>query len=302
MRITHNMIFNRLTADIQDAAGRVFRQQRQIATAKRISTPSDDPVGASLAISLKASLDELQQARRNGAEAEARLQASSDALDNILSAIGSVRDLALRGSADTGGPQDRQSLADEVNHHLEQVLAEANARSIDGYLFGGTQTTVAPFTATRDSDGLIVAVSANPLGIDGRVTAQLAGGATMTTNVSGSDVFSKSVDLFQLLVQVRDQLKTGSASDVAATLGSLDQALDQVRAASSGVGSRIARIRQVQQEAENALLTLKARLSETEDADLAEVSIQFQQAQTVYQAALATASRVLGRSLLDFLQ
>lgn len=306
MRITNNIIFSQLTADINAASARLFRQQRQITSAQRINVPSDDPLGAGVALSLRTALAQIEQAQRNGAAAEARLQASSNRLDSFLSTIGQVRDLALRGSTGTLTTSDRQNLAAEVNQRLEQILADANGQSIDGYLFGGTQTAVVPFTATRDVNGNIIAVSANPLGINGQVKANLPGGVSMMANVLGSDVFSKPIGafsgLFPLLINVRDQLNTGTAASVAATLADLDQALDLVGGVSADVGSRIRRIRELGQGAERDLVNLKARLSETEDTDLAEASIQFQQAQNVYQAALAVASRVVRTSLLDFLR
>lgn len=306
MRITNNMISSQLTANINAAASRLFRQQRQIASAKRIDVPSDDPLGASLAISLRTALAQLLQAQRNGDAAEARLQVSDGLLGGIQAAMGRVKDLALQGSSDTLTGTERQALAGEVNQMLEQVFAAANGSSIDGYLFGGTQTTVAPFTATRDLNGNIIAVSANPLGINGQVKADLPGGVTMVVNVPGSDVFSKPVGafsgIFPMLINVRDQLNTGTAASVGATLTDLDQALDVVRGVITDVSSRIARIQELQQGAESDLVVLKARLSQTEDTDLAGASIEFQQAQNVYQAALAAASRVLQTSLLDFLK
>lgn len=306
MRITNNMISSQLTADINAAASRLFRQQRQIASAKRIDVPSDDPLGASLALSLRTALAQLLQAQRNGDAAEGRLQASGGLLGGIQSAMGRIKDLALQGSADTLTATERQALAGEVNQMLEQILAAANGSSIDGYLFGGTQTTVAPFTATRDVNGNIIAVSANPLGVNGQVKGDLPGGVTMVVNVPGSDVFSKPVGafsgIFPMLINVRDQLNTGSAASVGATLSDLDQALDVMRGVITDVSSRIARIGELQQRVASDLVALRARLSQTEDADVAEASIQFQEAQTVYQAALAAASRVLRTSLLDFLR
>lgn len=306
MRITSNAIFHQLTADINRAANRLFERQRQVASSKRMATASDDPVGAGLAVSLHESLAQLIQAQRNGDQAEARLQASQGVLADILSDLGDVKDLAFRGVDGALTLSDRQNLATQVNQKLERLLADANARSIDGYLFGGTQTTVAPFTATRDANGEITAVTANPSGIAGQVNAELLGGLRVVVNVPGSTVFTttspQTVNIFPLLITVRDQLRAGSVSGVEATLGNLDAAVDQVRVVTADVGSRIGRIRDIQQRSQSALLTLRDRLSRIEDTDIAEASIEFQAAQNVYQAALAAASKVVQINLVDFLR
>lgn len=306
MRITSNAIFHQLTADINRAANRLFERQRQVASSKRMATASDDPMGAGMAVSLRESLAQLLQAQRNGDQAEARLQASQEVLTDIFSVLGDVKDLASRGVDGALTDSDRQNLATQVNQGLEQLLSDANAHSIDGYLFGGTQTTVAPFTATRDANGEITAVTANPSGIAGQVNTELLGGLRVVVNVPGSTVFTttspQTVNIFPLLITVRDQLRAGSVSGVEATLGNLDAAVDQVRVVMADVGSRIGRIRDIQQRSQSDLLALRGRLSRIEDTDIAEASIEFQQAQNVYQAALASASKVMQINLVDFLR
>lgn len=306
MRITSNAIFHQLTADINRAANRLFERQRQVASSKRMATASDDPMGAGLAVSLRETLAQLLQAQRNGDQAEARLQASQGVLTDILSVLGDVKDLAFQSVNGVLTGSDRQNLATQVNQGLEQLLSDANARSIDGYLFGGAQTTVAPFTATRDANGEITAVTANPLGVAGQVNAELPGGLRVVANVPGSTVLTstspQTVDIFPLLITVRDQLRAGNVAGVEATLVNLDAAVDQMRVVMADVGSRIGRIRDIQQRSQSDLLTLRGRLSRIEDTDIAEASIEFQQAQNVYQAALAAASKVVQINLVDFLR
>lgn len=309
MRITSNAIFHQLTADINRAANRLLERQRQVASSKRMATASDDPMGAGMAVSLRESLAQLLQAQRNGDQAEARLQASQEVLTDIFSVLGDVKDLASRGVDGALTDSDRQNLATQVNQGLEQLLSDANARSIDGYLFGGTQTTVVPFDETpRNVNGEITAVTANSLGtgIAGQVNAELPGGLRVVANVPGSTVFTLTVppwvDIFQQLSGVRDDLRTGNIAGIEAALTNLDAAVDQVRVVMADVGSRIGRIRDIQQRSQSDLLALRGRLSRIEDTDIAEASIEFQQAQNVYQAALASASKVMQINLVDFLR
>ena len=310
MRITSNAIFHQVTSDINRAATRLFERQRQVASTKRMATASDDPIGAGLAVSLRETLAKLLQAQRNGDQAEAKLQASQGVLTDIFSVLGDVKDLTRRGVGGDMSNADRQDLATQVNQGLEQLLSDANARSIDGYLFGGTQTTVAPFAATRDVNGEITAVTANPLGtgIAGQVEAELPGGLRVVTNVPGSTVFSltlplpPNVDIFRQLINVRNNLRLGNVAGVEAELTNIDAAVDKVRVVMADVGSRIGRIRDIQQRSQSDMLILKGRLSRIEDTDIAEAAIELQQAQIVYQAALSSASKGMQLSLVDFLR
>lgn len=306
MRITSNAIFHQLTADINRAATRLFERQRQVASTKRMAAASDDPIGAGLAVSLRETMAQLLQAQRNGDMAENKLEASQGVLTDIFSVLGDVKDLARRGVDGNMSNADRQDLATQVNQMLEQLLSDANARSIDGYLFGGTQTTVTPFAATRPA-GEITAVTANSsgTGIGGQIDAELPGGLRVVTNVPGSTVFTstspQTVDIFPLLIKIRDDLRAGNVALIEADLTNLDTAVDQVRVVMADVGSRIGRIRDIQQRSQSDLLTLKGRLSRIEDTDIAEAAIELQQAQIVYQAALSSASKGMQVSLVDFL-
>jgi len=299
MRITNNAVFHQVTADINSAATRLFERQRQVASSRRLATASDDPVGAGMAVSLRESLAQLLQAQRNGDRAEARLETSQGVLTNILSILEEVKSLAFRGVDSTYSSSDRQNLATQINQRLEQLLSDANTRSLDGYIFGGTQTDVAPFTR-NPGPGDITSVAAG--GIAGQVNAELHGALKVVANVPGSTVFTAtSPDIFSLLITIRDALKAGNVPG-AQDLANLDAAVDQVRVVSADVGSRISRIRDIQARSQNDLLTLRGRLSKIEDTDVAEAAVEFQQAQNVYQAALAAASKVSQLNLLNFLQ
>jgi flagellar hook-associated protein 3 FlgL len=262
-----------------------------------------------MAVSLRESLAQLLQAQRNGDQAEARLQASQGVLTDILSIVGDVKDLAFRGVDGIYTSSDQQTLATQINQKLEQLLTDGNARSIDGYIFGGTQTNMAPFTENR-LNGDITSVTINyPTAIAGQVNADLPGALKVVANVPGSPVLTSTPpqpprpdDVFPLLIDIRTQLQAGNTAGVQARLADLDTAIDQVRVVSADVGSRIGRIRDIQARSQNDLLTLRGRLSRIEDTDVAEASIEFQQAQNVYQAALAAASRVGQINLLDFLR
>src|SRR5574337_1805536 len=225
MRITSNAIFHQLTADINGAANRLFELQRQVASSRRMATASDDPVGAGMAVFLRESLAQLLQTQRNGDRAEARLQASQGVLTDILSILGDVKDLAFRGVDGQYTSSDRQNLATQINQKLEQLLSDANVQSIDGYVFGGTQTGVLPFEDWhRDTNGDLTSVPPSVLGIAGQVNAELPGALQVIANVPGSIVFTstspQTVDIFPLLIQIRDQLRAGNVDRKSTRLNS----------------------------------------------------------------------------------
>jgi len=84
-------------------------------------------------------------------------------------------------------------------------------------------------------------------------------------------------------------------------LGNLDEALDNLLAVRSQVGARTLRLENSRNRFEEFSVNFKKLLSLNEDIDVAEVVMQLNEHQNVYQMALAATARVIQPTLLDFL-
>jgi flagellin-like hook-associated protein FlgL len=117
---------------------------------------------------------------------------------------------AVQGVNDTNDPLARQAVGTTVNQLLETLVSLANSRTGTGtFLFGGQESTIAPYTAARDSAGQITTVVPSPRGIDGSTDAAVAEGVSMSTRVSGTTVFGAATDqsyAFDVLIKLRDSL------------------------------------------------------------------------------------------------
>jgi flagellar hook-associated protein 3 FlgL len=121
-------------------------------------------------------------------------------------------------------------------------------------------------------------------------------------NVTGTQAFSQSVDLFQALITLRDALRANNTAAISGTLTSLKTGISQVTAALGSVGSRIQRVNAVQDTLATDITRLNGLQSRIEDTDMAQTTLDYQQQQTLYQASLAVGARMIQASLLDFLQ
>ncbi|HOK44107.1 MAG TPA: flagellar hook-associated protein FlgL, partial [Thermoclostridium caenicola] len=65
MRITNNMLINNIMTHLSSNLNRTMKYQNQLATGKKISMPSDDPIVASRALKLRTDVAEIQQYSRN---------------------------------------------------------------------------------------------------------------------------------------------------------------------------------------------------------------------------------------------
>lgn len=85
-------------------------------------------------------------------------------------------------------------------------------------------------------------------------------------------------------------------------LAKLDEALDLLLKVRAEVGARTLRMENAVNRFMDFALSFKKLLSLDEDIDVAEVVVQLQEHQNVYQMALAAAARLLQPTLLDFLR
>ena len=148
----------------------------------------------------------------------------------------------------------------------------------------------------------ITAVDLNVADTDGLVNREIAQGVYESINLGGEEILNSGIDIFGLLMDVRDMLYRNDGAGVAARLTDIDSAVDQLNTGLGKVGAlqRSFDLTRGRLETENT--NLQALISQLEDADLAEVAMKLQTKQTAYEAALASAASIMNTNLLDFLR
>lgn len=150
MRISTNTIYEGGGSRISELQSGLNRNMQQISSGRRILTPSDDPIGSAraLVITQSAALnDQLAINRRNATNS---LSMAESVLGNVTTALQSVKTLIVSAGNGVMSDQDRSYIAKELQGHLDQILGMANSTDgTDSFLFGGFQSTTAPFTKTQ---------------------------------------------------------------------------------------------------------------------------------------------------------
>lgn len=210
MRVTPGIISGQVAADLQAALAALARQQAHVSSGRRIMAPSDDPGAAAQALIVRSRESANEQFRKTIAAARSSLAAADSILGGVRETVTRAKELAIQGANDTNDALARQSLGGEVNQLLESLVSAANSRGTRGeFIFGGQESTVAPYTVTRDSTGRITAVTPNARGIDGTTPAEVSEAVTVPTGVSGTSIFGAATDAtyaFDVLIRLRDNL------------------------------------------------------------------------------------------------
>jgi len=153
-----NNIYNTVSFALHLHTEALIRLQEQAYTGSRINRSSDSPSEAYNVLSLNSQERSLQNYIDNLSDAIGTLEFSSTVIDDITSYIS---DAKLRISQVTSGTYDQQTrerTAEAINDILEQIVALANTKHMNQYIFGGANTTSAPYVVRR-TDGEITNVT-----------------------------------------------------------------------------------------------------------------------------------------------
>jgi flagellar hook-associated protein 3 FlgL len=158
------------------------RTQEQIASGRRVNTPSDDPAAAVHILQLQRAIDESEQFGRNADTATNRLSFEETALADGTGILQRIRDLTVQANVGSLSGSDREAIAVELDAQYAALIDLGNMRDATGeYLFSGTATFTQPFA----SAGGVVSYAG-----DANTRAlQITSSQRVTDGHTGRDVF-----------------------------------------------------------------------------------------------------------------
>jgi len=298
-RITTKILFSNTTANLQRIERDLAQLQEQLASGRRVNRPSDDPVATRRAIGYRSQLRRAEHFLTANRGAQIFANAADSTLDIVSQDLLRVRELVLQGATDTINQAQRDHIAVELNAIITGMVDLANTTSGGRQLFGGAYTLAPPFEATEVGGEV---VSVQYVGDDDVLRVQIDDESFATISQPGSTVFQGAVDVFDVLIGIRDDLRAGDIDNLSnVRLGELDQIDGQIFQARAVCGATVNRLEFNENRIEDNQIILQDVLSQTEEADFAETVIRIGQKEAALQAALSTASRIIMPSLLDFL-
>ena len=299
-RVTSGLIVQRTLNNLNAQTRRILQLQDQLSTGRRVVRPSDDPIDARRAVNVRALISQNEQYLSNIDDISPFLTETTSTIQRVVDVLQRVRELTTQGASETNGQDQLDAIAAEINQLLEDTVDSGNHQTNGRYIFGGTRTRNAPFTVTRVG-GEITAV--NYVGNQERIEVSVSDGSRVVVNEPGDSVFQSSVDVFQVLIDIRDDLQAGNQASLQnVRLAELNTAIDQELLPLARVGAVQNRLERVAFNTEDFVIQLEKLLSEKVDADFAEVMVDLNSQSNAFQAALNAAGRVIQPSLLDFLR
>jgi flagellar hook-associated protein 3 FlgL len=300
MRITDKILQNNFVSNLAFSTERLFERENRVLTQKSINKPSDNPVDAMVSLSLRTKMSEIEQFRRNIARSKTLLQNTENVVSELSDFFDRVNTLTIQGASDNYGADDKVSISHEVNQILEQIFTLANNRSEAIYTFAGTNNDTAPYQAIRNEAGEIIEVKT--AGSGGDINTLIGENITLKVNINGEDLFEGELNLFNIMISVRENLRANDSHALREDLIQLNSASEKIINIQSVLGARSNRINAADARAENDTITFTEYLSNTEDVDAAQAIMDYQMELLTLQSSLQAGSRLLYPKLADFLK
>lgn len=140
MRVTNNMLITGLLHNVNANLSKMSEYQDELATGKKIQTPSDDPIGISKVLKYKTDLSELEQYGTNTRDALSWLETTEIALIDINNALQRVRELTVQAASGSNAPGDVDKIKSEIEQLKNHIISAANTSYAGRYIFSSYHT------------------------------------------------------------------------------------------------------------------------------------------------------------------
>ena len=195
------------------------------------------------------------------------------------------------------------------------LLYNGSAAALDGpYSSGMSDGDILLLYDTYDDDQLTSSDS------NQNMIYRIGDNSEVDVNIEGQELFGAGEDSLFAVMQKIEMATAGATSykrvdhsttphtvvgedlDLSALIGELDQCLEEVRATKAEVGARKNYVEISATRLKQDFNTYTALLSANEDADIAEVSMNLANAESVYNASLSAGAKIIVPTLSDFLR
>jgi flagellar hook-associated protein 3 FlgL len=306
MRITQNITAQNSIYNLQQGRAKLDKLQETVALGANINRPSDDPIGASLLLSIGDQVKAGDYYASNIKKASTFLDFTSTALQGIADNM----KLAKKVIASMSGGSNDQNIIDNAVSQLktfkQQIVDMGNTQLGDQYVFGGANG-VKPFDGT---------VSASPYyaGDETVLNVQIGQSTTQQMNIPGNQLLaagasgesvSKPYGSVDILKAFDDMITAVGANDTAqikAGAQTFEDGANQITKAQTDVASWMTRLDSTLKMNTNSRNTMNIIVGNMQNVDYAKLAVELQQQQTAFQASLSATAKVTQLSLLDYMQ
>ena len=318
-RISTAARYNLLTSDIQKNEANYNRLTQQLASGKKYTSITDDPIATVNIVNTSRQLGQIDTFNHNTQLAMEELDTLDDLMELAGSYLNQAWDKAVQANNGTYGTTSLKALKVEIDEITKTMVDLANTEFNDNFIFGGANTKLTPYEF--DADGNIIYNGTPHDNPDYIRQTEVADGVFEVINTTGDKVFGyyKSENdydgvmgalkvLSNSIQEVVDAKEAGDsvAEETAyekmhSTLDMFSKSHNEILTEQTKFGGVYNRMEMTESTLESNNENLTSYLSNIQDVDIASATTKWLQAQYSYQASLQVAAASMNMSLLNYM-
>ena len=286
-----------ILADLQQSQTAVNTALQEVATGKSVTVPSDNPAAAADMVQNTIESKNVDQYTQNVSSMLSMVQTADSSIGSVVTSLTQAISLGTEGANGTNNTSNLQSIAEQVQGILQGVVAQANTSYQGTYLFGGTETSATPYSASSSSSSGYTYNGNND-------TNSVAVGDDMNVqvNLPGSQIFSSSsADVLGSLNSLVTALQSGDTAQIQSATSAVSSALQYVDQQRVFYASAENQLNSQETYLQQETVNLTSQQNSLVDVDEAQAATDLSQAETANNAAEAAAAKVLPETLLNYL-
>lgn len=322
-RVSENSSIHSINYAVGKTKSKVEDLQMKGSTLKRVSKPSDDPIGNVELLAIRSQNIDAGQYLRNTNFANTQLAYTENVLEELTDILTKAKELAIGQASSIYSPEIREGVSKEIHQLRNQALSLANKRMGNRYIFAGQQILTRPF----DQDGKYH-------GDNNKIQIEINKDVFIPINITGQELFHSTIKkpltkqdlsieplptldrslasvneenettstIFDDLYALESALLTDNPEVIQSLLEKLDTNIDRVVSFRTQIGALSNTATNAESNIEKTKLLNEAHKSKIEDADVAELFASLQKEQSVLKATYQASSNLMNSNLMDFLR
>ena len=298
MRIASRSYINNLSYGLARASQTLQRLSSQLTSAKRITKPSDDPVGAGEILRRNADLAAVTSHQRTIHAGLRTAQSGDVALDDIGVGLRKISTLIIEANSSSTPEPALQAIANEIRSVAGRIRDNANMSVAGRYLFAGFLDRTMPFvegapdTITYQGDSSEQKVPVAP-GRTAPVT--IAGDYLLNFEDAGGKraIAGLDKDAFTVLEETAQAIEDKQLTELEQLSEEVELLRDHAVQCRAKLGVYVQRLQAAENVAKEQELGTRRILAEIEDVDIAQAVLELKNHELLYQAALLAVGQVM---------
>jgi flagellar hook-associated protein 3 FlgL len=284
----------------------ILKTSNALSSGYQVNSAADAPEQTTALVDLGSQLGSLQTYQTNLSGVQNEAQTADQTLGTAIGLAQNARGIAVQATGATITPAQMQAMASQIQDIQQQMVSLANTNVAGRYIFGGDQSTSAPYqydatSATNGVDQLTTQTATYTFTSPSGQAVYQPLTATQIFDNQDSSGTPTANNVYVALQSLTTALQNNDTTGVENALTSLQTASDWLNQQQAYYGTAEQRISTEQNTVANQITSVTTSIGAIRDTDMVKAATDLTQESAAQSAAYEAQSAISQKSLFDYL-